>query len=260
MMRGIASLETFNGFLLETSNEELENIDYIDSEIEVKKSNLGRLEIERNIARTTINNPNKNIEEIEESRDEILFLQNQIYELYARKKSIEESIDKIIVLIEDTEKEINEINKIRFVNKKLNLFSPNTCPYCLNTVEREVNKCICGSSVEEEEYEKFFYSNEEYLEIIHLKNKYKQSLNSILSKKKFRLDSTEDEILIVDEKIKELKNYINDLAIDTNSSYNSAYVKVIDNKIKDVNEGISSLEQSKELALKKEKLVENSKS
>ncbi|WP_297132284.1 AAA family ATPase [Terrisporobacter sp.] len=254
----VASIKTFNELLREITSDELENINYIDENIRIKENNLRNLEIERKIARTTINNPRENIEDIELNKNKILILQDQIYEVNKRKKSIEESIDKIIVLIENTEKEIEEINKIRFVNKKLNLFSPNTCPYCLNTVEREENKCICGNTIEEEEYEKFFYSNEEYLEIIHLKNKYRQSLNSILEKKKDRLDSTKEEILILKNEVENLKEYINDLAIDTNSTYGSAYVRKIDDKIKDIRQEISSLEQYRELALKKEELLTNS--
>lgn len=36
----------------------------------------------------------------------------------------------ILYLIDESEKELSEIEKIRLVNKKLKLFTPNTCPYC----------------------------------------------------------------------------------------------------------------------------------
>ena len=82
---------------------------------------------------------------------------------------MQQSIDKILFLIERVDKEIKEIENIRFVNKKLALFSPNTCPYCLREVEREKGKCICGNDIDEEEYDKFFYSEEEYFQILQVK-------------------------------------------------------------------------------------------
>jgi len=98
-------------------------------------------------------------------------------------KKIEKSIEKILYLHEEEKREITEIEKIRFVNKKLKLFSPNTCPYCLSEVFRAKGKCICGSDIDEEEYEKIFYTDGEYLEILTIKKKTLQSLNALLEKK-----------------------------------------------------------------------------
>ncbi len=52
--------------------------------------------------------------------------------------------------------EMQRINKIIFSHERLNLFSPDTCPYCLHSVVREEGHCVCGGVVEESAYERFF--------------------------------------------------------------------------------------------------------
>lgn len=100
---------------------------------------------------------------------------------------LKEHIDKIVYLIDEAEKELAEIEKIRLVNKKLKLFTPNTCPYCLREVERKKGKCICGSDILEEQYEKFFYTDEEYLDILKVRKKSIQSMNDLLERKNGRM-------------------------------------------------------------------------
>lgn len=250
-----ASLDAFNEFLRETNYEKLENIEYIKGEIEKKIKNLELLNIERNLERTNINSSNYILNEIEENRKTLLVLIKEEDDLYKVQEDIQNLIDKIILLIEETNNEIREIEKIIFANKNLNLFSSNTCPYCLNEVVREKNKCLCGSDINDEEYEKFFYSSKEYLEILQLKNKSLKSLMSILNKREKKLKLNKIKIENLQEKIKQLKYNIMDLSKDIDSSYSSSIVREIDDKINSLNSEISLLEQSKQLALKKEVLV-----
>ena len=58
--------------------------------------------------------------------------QHKLEEWESAKNLTAQSIDKILYLIDESEKELSEIEKIRLVNKKLKLFTPNTCPYCLS--------------------------------------------------------------------------------------------------------------------------------
>ena len=109
--------------------------------------------------------------------------------------------------------------------------------------------------MDEDQYEKFIYSNQEYLEILKIRKKSKQSLNSILEKKACKLNDVKSEISIIDKSIKDLSNYIIDLGKDISSDYNSAYVRKIDDRIKIVKEEISKIEFAKGLAEKKEDMV-----
>src|SRR5699024_10867374 len=86
-------------------------------------------------------------------------------------------INNIKRLKENTILEVTQIKKIILTHEELNLFSPDTCPYCLYTVERKVDHCICGREVLESEYEKFFYSTDEYLTILKSKQKSVETLD-----------------------------------------------------------------------------------
>lgn len=69
------------------------------------------------------------------------------------------------------ESDIQRINKVIYAHGQLNLFSRDTCPYCLNDVVRTPGHCVCGNSVDEHDYQRFFYSAAEYLDILQRKAK-----------------------------------------------------------------------------------------
>lgn len=248
-------LANYDDFIKEVVNEELKNAEAIKETIRDKKEILSRLDIERNIARSKKTDTADVFNEIEIQKDILFDNENNRMNNIKIKRSIQDSINKILFLIEEADREIKEIEKIRFVNKKLKLFSPNTCPYCLREVGREEGKCICGSDIDEDEYEKFFYSDDEYLEILKVKKRSKESLILLLENKNDRLKDVEKTIEKIDNSINSISCYINDLRKDINSNYNSAYIAKIDDRIKDTKEEIGSLETAKELAEKKESFV-----
>jgi hypothetical protein len=90
-------------------------------------------------------------------------------------------------LRQDTIVEVTQIKKIIHTHESLDLFDMSTCPYCLKKIEREQNVCVCGSELEEGQFQKFFYSTEEYTSI------YKSKQKSIVT-----IDSA-IESLVVDE-------------------------------------------------------------
>lgn len=252
-----AILKSYNSFLNEITSEEIENVESLQEKISKMKYMLSKIEIEREIARTEKNDSNKILEEVDRQRNNLINKENEKMSFIKIEKTIQESIDKILFLIEKVDKEIKEIENIRFVNKKLALFSPNTCPYCLREVEREYGKCICGNKIDEEEYEKFFYSEEEYFEILNVKKKSKKSLKLLLEKKNTRLEDIKKSIDLVNISINDIKEYINDLLKGFSSDYNSAYIYHIDDRIKKINKDISKLEDTMELAEKKERIIKN---
>lgn len=252
-----AILKSYNNFLNEITSEEIENVESLQEKIAKMKDTLSRIEIERELARTEKCDSNKILEEVDRQRNKLVNKENEKMNFLKIEKTIQESIDKILFLIDKADKEIKEIENIRFVNKKLAFFSPNTCPYCLREVEREYGKCICGNKIDEEEYEKFFYSEEEYFEILKVKKKSKKSLKMLLEKKNNRLADVKNNINLVNILINNIKKYINDLLKDFGSDYNSAYIYRIDNRIKEINTDISKLEEIMELAKKKQKIIKS---
>ena len=181
--------------------------------------------------------------------------QHKLEEWESAKNLTTQSIDKILYLIDESEKELSEIEKIRLVNKKLKLFTPNTCPYCLREVEREKGKCICGNDIEEEQYEKFFYTDEEYLDILKVKKKSIQSLEQLLERKSQRLKIIIGHIEKAEQSIEKIRLYIDELTKDIATNYNSAYIRQLDERERELNGIILELKQAKDLAKKRETLA-----
>lgn len=250
-----AIMDGYNDFLGQILNEELGNVAYIQTLIDDSEQMLSKAEIEKEIARNQKSNASEILDEVDDQRRIINQLRISDEELNNAKISIQQSIEKIMYLIDESEQELQEIEKIRFVNKKLKLFTPNTCPYCLREVKREKNKCICGCGIEEEQYEKFFYTDQEYFEIIKIKRKSIQSLSSLLKKKIKRLETVNNALNKNNEKFNSIRSYIEDLTKDIASDYNSAYVKKLDERIYKIKSDINEYHQAKELAQKRESIA-----
>lgn len=97
----------------------------------------------------------------------------QVRELEVLRRTVDEHraqlIDEASRLVDverSLEADIQRINKVIYAHGQLNLFSRDTCPYCLNDVLRTPGHCVCGQAVEEQDYQRFFYSPAEYLEIV----------------------------------------------------------------------------------------------
>lgn len=250
-----AIMDSYNEFLGQILNEELGNVAYIKTRINESEEMLSKVIMERDVARHEKSNASEILKEVDEQRRKLIQLQGNMEDLLHAKSSMEQSIEKIIYLIDESEKELQEIEKIRFVNKKLKLFTPNTCPYCLREVKRDKDKCICGCEIDEEQYEKFFYTDQEYLEILKVKKKAIQSLSGLLNKKNKRMQTVLSELKEYNHRINDVRSFIEDLTKDITSDYNSAYIKKLDDRICTLNSDIAKYLQAEELAQKRENIA-----
>ena len=97
-------------------------------------------------------------------------------EIDAQRNKISEEAGKLIDVERSLKADIERINKVIYTHGQLNLFSSDTCPFCLNIVTREKHRCVCGNSVDEHDYQRFFYSPAEYLDILRTKSKSLETL------------------------------------------------------------------------------------
>lgn len=250
-----AVMDSYDEFLGEVLDYDLANAIHINSMIAENQEMIAKIRIERDIASREESNSNEIWQLIDQQKMILKSNQSELDEWESAKKLTTQSIDKILYLIDESEKELNEIEKIRLVNKKLKLFTPNTCPYCLRECEREKGKCICGNDIEEEQYEKFFYTDEEYLDILKVKKKSIQSLNQLLERKNQRLKTLLTHIEYVEQSIEKVRKYISELTKDIASNYNSAYIRKLDERERELNGLILELQQAEDLAKKKESLA-----
>ena len=250
-----AVMDSYDEFLGEVLDYDLANVVHINSMISENQEMIEKVQIEREIASREQGNSDEIWQLIGQQKKELMLNQHKLEEWESAKNLTTQSIDKILYLIDESEKELSEIEKIRLVNKKLKLFTPNTCPYCLREVEREKGKCICGNDIEEEQYEKFFYTDEEYLDILKVKKKSIQSLEQLLERKSQRLKIIIGHIEKAEQSIEKIRLYIDELTKDVATNYNSAYIRQLDERERELNGIILELKQAKDLAKKRETLA-----
>lgn len=92
------------------------------------------------------------------------------------REQLSDEANRLVDVEQSLEADIQRINKVIYAHSQLNLFSRDTCPYCLNDVLRTHGHCVCGQAVEEQDYQRFFYSPAEYLEILKGKTKALETL------------------------------------------------------------------------------------
>lgn len=196
----------------------------------------------------------KQIEEIKAAliRHELEFSDYEI-----RRKNIEIESGKVKEIYKGLELEIEQINKIIFTNKRLDLFSLENCPFCMSEISKEKGRCICGSTLNNDDYEKFVYSSSEYTDILKHKEK---SLETV----EIAIDSYRKKITSYNDKINELKSQIDtskkqiELVISSiEYSDSSQLIDEINDKILKNKEKVMQLEHLKELHEEKDDLQSN---
>lgn len=113
----------------------------------------------------------------------LLIEMRRIREMELRQREIDEQREQLVLeagrLIDverALESDIQRINKVIYAHSQLSLFSRDTCPYCLSDVMRTPGQCVCGNVVDEHDYQRFFYSPSEYLDILKSKSKTLETL------------------------------------------------------------------------------------
>lgn len=247
--------DSYDDFLRQILDGNIDNSEFIQSEIDKIEELTKQKCLERDIARNNEVNSFEIFDEIKVQRSRVQKIQLEKDSTEKVSLAIKNSIEKILYLQDEAKREIDEVEKIRFIDKRMKLFSPNTCPYCLHEVQRENGKCICGSEIDEAQYEKFFYTDAEYVEIINAKKKSLKSLNELLEKKRDRKLNVDNNVKEFENQIRETQAYIVDLEKDIGTNYNSAYAKHLDEQIANLYSRSVDLSRAKELAAKKETLV-----
>lgn len=148
--------------------------------------------------------------------------------------------------------DIERVAKVIFTHQQLNIFSSDTCPYCLSAVMRTEGHCVCGNKVDENEYQRFFYSANEYIDIYRAKRKSLDTVHIAIE----NIDNDLSEIAKVREAltsdIAKLTQKIDESYSVSETELNDAQVEQYDEKIFDLRNEQNELSQ----ALKMEKKLE----
>lgn len=239
-------------------NDDDLNATFIEEEIKNQEEKLNRLLITRNNLQVTRPpSADKNIDDIENIKLSLLNIDTTLSDISNQESSLINEIIKYKRLSENQILEVTQLQKIMHSHDKLNLFTPDTCPYCLSKVEREPGKCVCGNVVDETQYERFFYNSSEYATILKSKQKSVQTIQ-------FAIDTYEEDLASVRQKKSKLlakennlKEQISELVKSIETSYQNTQLDNVDDEILLTKERISNLNHRHEIELKLVGLQEN---
>lgn len=235
-------------------NTEFKNKKFLEEELAKKDNQLERLNMSREAFKRNRENTDGLDDDIDRLKNSIVSLELNISELKESLVHLYDERYKLTSIKKGTIKEVEQIQKVIHAHDHLNLFASDSCPYCLTKVERVLGQCVCGSSIEEEQYERFFYTSQEYNDILKAKTKSLSTIeialedcNEDISNISEKLESFEDDLFNKKDKFKKLLDRL-DQKFDLDS------INDIDDKILETREEASQLAKAIEIEEKLENL------
>lgn len=236
------------------NNGEAKNASFLQKEISDKELQIDKLHDARQAFKRNRRSGSNSInQDIESCKSELIDCELKLSRL---KETLVSALDeryKLNVVRSESASEIRRIEKVIFSHDQLNLFTSDTCPYCLSHVDRVEGHCVCGASIEEEQYERFFYTSKEYKDILKAKLKALSTIktayddsDSEVQETKNKIESVEKESVALREKLQKMLGRV-DEPVDIES------LNDIDDKILQLREDIVNLNRLLEIESKLER-------
>lgn len=188
-------------------------------------------------------------------------------ELFNNQMELSNKNEKLITLINEKQKishikettlrELSQIAKIIHSHEQLNLFSAETCPYCLEKVERATGHCVCGSEINEEQYQRFFYTAKEYKDIYNSKAKTIHTIDIAGRDCDHEITKTQQDINNLRGNIQKTTEKISENIENIDSPFDINTINDIDDKILDARQDIEKIRQRIEAESKQDALRKN---
>ncbi|QZX80843.1 AAA family ATPase [Metapseudomonas otitidis] len=240
---------------LSGSSEPL-NISFLQTSLQEKENQLERLHNARNNFK---NNRHTKGAEVDQT---LIDIKNQITEKQLNLSKLNQDListlgekQQLNTVKENTLREISQIIKIIHSHDQLNLFSADTCPYCLGKVERATGHCVCGSEIQEEQYQRFFYTSKEYKEIYKAKIKTTQTIEIAIADCNQDLNTIQSNIRRLETEIPDLIRKIEERVDNLDTPIDLDTINDIDDKILNTRQDIEKIRQQIEAESKNVRLA-----
>lgn len=230
---------------------EVRNVQHLQAEIQETEGQLERLQRSREALKKDLRREVFPEADFEHIRSELLRLELGISEVKESLVAALEEDAKLTELKRDVAKDLDRIGKILHTHEQLNLFSADTCPYCLSAVERVRGKCVCGSEVDEEQYERFFYSAMEYKALLKSKVKSLETIDFAREAVAEEISSSRQELKALQQESDSLRQDMQEgMRLEKGGEYGLAEINDLDDKILETRELIIEKERAIEVEAK----------
>jgi hypothetical protein len=234
------------------------DLDGIVKDLETLELEFESIKIKRDESVIQETSFNDNLDFINEVKTNLLNTNVSINDMKIKKEQLLTEKYRVESFKSELKFEVEQLLKIIFINKKLNVFSPTTCPFCSKEIDdSKLGLCVCGNCKDDDGMEKFIYSSDDYLDIYKRKSKKIESINSALLSINEDIDTINSNIT---DKAKSLDLLTNDLSsIVENSVYsgNSNSIYMINIKLNHINDKICEKEKEYNIFSKLNNLLLN---
>jgi hypothetical protein len=208
---------------------------------------LDKLVLYRNELKSRTNNSTLLSNQVLQLRKQLVETESTYGDLKVTQRHLSLELQNLLQLKEDIILEVTQIKKIILAHEELNLFSPNTCPCCLREVQREENHCICGSPLDDSQYERFFYNSDEYLDILKSKQKSVDTVDIAIESCQEELEALKKRIAELDARRLKVKAQLSEVEKTIHLTSNDTELIEVNDKLLEVKETIQNLEQKQKL-------------
>ncbi|MFU2014799.1 hypothetical protein ACM6Q7_06935 [Peribacillus butanolivorans] len=235
-----ATLDNYESIYQETGVElSTLQLQDIEGKIENLNKQLVKIELYRSSLNNSIPNISKSDKHLQKLRSDAYNLDEDLSELEKSKKLLLEEHNDLNKVKENLILEVTQIKKIILTNEELNIFSPNTCPCCLKEINRKVTQCICGNDLDEE-YRRYFYSSDEYLELLKSKQKTVETMDIAINSVISDFKETKRKYTEKKSRKEEVVNTINSMHLELSNFTNLAEISELNNNILKIKEQIQN--------------------
>lgn len=180
---------------------------------------------------------------ITSTKAELISRQVELSEKKENLVSLFDEKHKLAAIRESALKEIDQITKIIHSHDQLNLFSSDSCPYCLAKVDRISGHCVCGSEIDEEQYERFSYTSLEYKNILKSKIKSLETIDIAIADCSSDIIDLKRNIVEFEQIIPSLLERLQSQLSNIDEPIDLETINSIDDKILDIREDTGRLHQ-----------------
>jgi DNA repair exonuclease SbcCD ATPase subunit len=235
-------------------NKQDYNIVYLKEKSNEVGNMLARLYLARNNFKENKTSDLKSLQDISTIKAELIELELGQSSNSSEEVELLNELNKLDRLKENVILEATQIKKIIHTHEKLNLFSADSCPYCLKLVERAEGHCVCGNQIDENQYERFFYSGEEYIDILKSKQKTVETIEIAIGSCRREYEEVASRNEDLKKRSNELKEKIKSTINDVSGSIDINKLNDIDNRIVELKEEFGNLEQAIKIEEKRDQL------
>lgn len=228
------------------------NSSFLQKDISDKEAQIEKLHDARRAFKRNRSNSSSINQDIESCKSKLLDSEIDISRL---KEKLVSSLDeryKLNVVRNESVQEIRRIEKVIFSHDQLNLFTSDTCPYCLSHVNRIEGHCVCGASIEEEQYERFFYTSKEYKDILSSKVKALTTIKSAYDDCDREVKETKEQIEVLERDTSGLRSKLKNMLDRIDETVDIESLNDIDDKILQLREDVANLNRLLEIESKLE--------